>query len=61
MTQFEQENDLGRGGGEVDDETLDEAWQDAAERRSTANIEPDSDEPGPGPWAKTSSGDAEEA
>lgn len=26
MSQFEQENDLGRGGGEVDDETLDEAW-----------------------------------
>jgi hypothetical protein len=29
MTQFEQENDLGRGGGEVDDETLDEAEERA--------------------------------
>lgn len=27
MSQFEQENDTGRGGGEVDDETLDEAWR----------------------------------
>jgi hypothetical protein len=28
MTQFEQENDLGRGGGEVDDDDLAEAWED---------------------------------
>jgi hypothetical protein len=41
-TQFEQENDLGRGGGEADDETLAEAWRDAERRRSTANVE---DEP----------------
>jgi hypothetical protein len=27
MTQFEQENDLGRG--EVDDETMEEAWREA--------------------------------
>ena len=27
MTQFEEENDFGRGGGEVDDEQLREAWQ----------------------------------
>jgi len=39
MTQFEQENDFGRGGGEVDDETMDEAWREAERRRSTANIE----------------------
>jgi hypothetical protein len=26
VTQYEQENDLGRGGGEVDDETMDTAW-----------------------------------
>lgn len=39
MTQFEQENDLGRGGGTVDDETMDAAWREAARRRSTANIE----------------------
>ena len=38
MSQFEEENDLGRGGGEVEDETLDEAWEAAAERRTTANI-----------------------
>ena len=60
MTQFEQENDLGRGGGEVDDETMEKAEDDATERRSSAYIE---DDPGPGagPWAKTSSGDAENA
>ena len=26
MSRFEQENDLGRGGGDVDDETLERAW-----------------------------------
>ena len=36
-TQFEQENDLGRGGGEVDDETLREASREADRRRSTEN------------------------
>jgi hypothetical protein len=41
-TQFEQENDLGRGGGEVDDETLAEAWREAQERRSTANLDRES-------------------
>jgi hypothetical protein len=41
-TQFEQENDLGRGGGEADDEILAEAWREAERRRSTANVE---DEP----------------
>jgi hypothetical protein len=38
-TQFEQENDLGRGGGEVDEDTLDEARREAERRRSTANLE----------------------
>jgi hypothetical protein len=42
MSQFEQENDLGRG-GEVDEKTLDEARDEADRRRSTAN-EP-ADEP----------------
>ncbi|HZD87900.1 MAG TPA: hypothetical protein VE088_07840 [Gaiellaceae bacterium] len=42
-TQFEQENDLGRGGGEVDEETMDEAWREAARRRSTANIDDEAD------------------
>jgi hypothetical protein len=60
MTQFEQENDLGRGGGEVDDETMEDAWKTAAERRSTANIEgepeEEGEEDGPQPWAKLSSG-----
>jgi hypothetical protein len=65
MSQFEQENDLGHGGGEVDDETMDEAWETAAERRSTANAEdgPGEDgeeESGPQPWAKASSGDSGE-
>ena len=40
-SQFEQENDLGRGGGQVDDETMDEAWREASRRRSTANIPDD--------------------
>jgi hypothetical protein len=33
MSQFEEENDLGRGGGEVDDDTLREAW-DTTEKRA---------------------------
>ena len=46
MSQYEQENDLGRGGGEVDDETMDKAWEDADERRSTSDGEDrESDEP----------------
>jgi hypothetical protein len=32
MSQFEQENDLGRGGGEVDDETMQQAWRDGLAR-----------------------------
>jgi hypothetical protein len=32
MTQYEQENDLGRGGGEVDDETMRRAWQESENR-----------------------------
>jgi hypothetical protein len=32
VTQFEQENDLGRGGGEVDDETMRDAWENREER-----------------------------
>ena len=57
-TQYEQENDLGRGGGEVDEETQKEAWRNAEERRGTASIGND-DNPGPEPWAKTSSGDTD--
>jgi len=65
MSQFEQENDLGRGGGEVDDETMDAANRTADERRSTANIQdgPDQvvpeaeDEDDPQPWGKFSSGE----
>ena len=38
-SQYEQENDLGGGGGEVGDETMDTAEETAAERRSTANVE----------------------
>ena len=45
MSQYEQENDLGAGGGEVDEQTMEDAWQHAAERRSTAN-EPDDEEEG---------------
>ena len=32
MTQYEQENDLGAGGGEVDDETMRRAWQESENR-----------------------------
>ena len=63
MTQYEQENDLGGGGGEVDDETMEAAWETAAERRGTDEIEEDAGLPDEGhePWAKTSSGDADDA
>ena len=44
MSQYEQENDLGAGGGEVDEETMEDAWQAAAERRSTANEVDDEEE-----------------
>ena len=39
-TQFEQENDLGRGGGQVDDETMQEAWREADRRRGTEEDAP---------------------
>jgi hypothetical protein len=41
VSQFEQENDLGRGGGEVDDETMDEAWETAKERLGEENADDD--------------------
>ena len=44
VTQFEQENDLGRGGGEVDDETLDDAWRNR-EQRLGRNDDPAEDAP----------------
>ena len=40
MSQFEQENDLGRGGGEVDDETMEKAWKTAGERLGHENLDP---------------------
>ena len=49
MTQFEQENDLGQGGGEVDAETMEKAEREADRRRSTANIEREDDEAGAAP------------
>jgi len=55
VSQFEQENDLGGGGGEVDDERMDGAWETAAARQSTAedaydtaDDAPDADEDGLG-------------
>ena len=59
MTQFEQENDLGRGGGEVDDETMGAALDEADRRRQEAGPQPEVDEEADAgePWAKTSSGD----
>lgn len=62
MTQYDQENDLGRGGSEVDDETMDAAREDGAERRGSTNAGdegPLGDEGADQPWAKTSSGDVD--
>lgn len=63
MTQFEQENDLGRGGGEVDEETMERAWDEAARRRSSKTaeeLEKEREEAGeeenPSPPAKFSTG-----
>jgi len=51
MTQYEQENYLGRGGGEVDDETLDLAWEQslAPEPNKAPEQERPSVPPVPGP------------
>ena len=57
MSQFEQENDLGRSGGEVDDDALERAKEN---RPTTSDDEILADEGGPGPWANTSSGDVDE-
>ena len=43
MSQYEQENDLGGGGGEVDDDTSARAWETAAERRDPRAGEDDAD------------------
>jgi hypothetical protein len=37
MTQFEQENDLGRGGGELDEESQRRAWENRGLPRTTAD------------------------
>jgi hypothetical protein len=60
MTQYEQENDLGEGGGEVDEETMDEARRTADERRRTDSTDDLGTDDEPQPWAKASSGDADE-
>ena len=39
-SQFEQENDLGRGGGEVDDDTMKKAWETSEERIGDAGEDP---------------------
>jgi hypothetical protein len=39
VSQFEQENDLGGGGGEVDEETLEDAWETSEERTGSADAE----------------------
>ena len=38
-TQLEQENDLGRGGGEVDDETMQEARRETERRRGASGAD----------------------
>jgi hypothetical protein len=40
VSQYEQENDFGRGGGEVDDETMREAWK-RSEERVGAPVDPE--------------------
>jgi hypothetical protein len=47
VSQFEQENDVGRGGGEVDDGALEKAWRDREERlggEDAADSAPEADE-----------------
>ena len=49
MTQYEQENDPGRRGGEVDAETHEKAWRDADERRGSRDAADELErEPEPG-------------
>jgi hypothetical protein len=63
MSRYEQESDLG-GGGEVDEDSADEARENAEERRPKGDVEADDAggaADGPQPWAKTSSGDADSA
>ena len=60
MSQYEQENDMGEGGGEVDDDTMAEAWENAAERLRPDNTDDGGGDDGPEPWAKASSGDVDE-
>jgi hypothetical protein len=43
MTQFEDENDLGRGGGQVDDDELKQAWSNREERLGRDNFDPAED------------------
>ena len=59
MSQYEQENDMGSGGGEVDDQTMADAWENAAERLRPDNVGDEEDGEGPQPWAKASSGDVD--
>ena len=35
MSQYEQDNDMGRGGGEVDRETMERAWENADQAPSS--------------------------
>jgi hypothetical protein len=44
VTQFEQENDLGRGGGEVDEDAQQAAWEER-ERRLGRDDDPADDSP----------------
>ena len=63
MSQYEQENDLGGGGGEVDAGTEAEAWASRDERSDGVSAEDlarereeQADETDAEPWAKFSSG-----
>ncbi len=39
MSQYAEENDLGGGGGEVNEDTMEQAWDAAAERRGREDAE----------------------
>ncbi|MDP8911726.1 MAG: hypothetical protein M3M94_06655 [Actinomycetota bacterium] len=41
MSQYEEENDLGRGGGEVSEEAMERAWDAAAERGKGPDSDPE--------------------
>ena len=60
MSQYEQENDLGAGGGEVDEETLAAAWARRERRAGDHEVPSDVDRPDPHEVPAPDAGDADE-